>query len=57
MSAAGPVISSVKNCVQAYRCWIFSWAMSHICANDEHRSQVSAQTDRKTLSLEYLDVK
>jgi hypothetical protein len=23
-----------------YRCWIFSWAMSHICANDEYRSQV-----------------
>jgi hypothetical protein len=22
--------------------WIFSWAMSHICANDEYRSQVGA---------------
>jgi hypothetical protein len=26
-------------------CWIFSWAMSHICANAEYRSQVGA-TDR-----------
>jgi hypothetical protein len=25
-----------------YRCWIFSWAMSHICANDEYRFQVHA---------------
>jgi hypothetical protein len=27
--------------VLSYRCWIFSWAMSHISANAEYRSTVS----------------
>jgi hypothetical protein len=29
--------------------WIFSWAMSHICANDEYRSQVSATNRPKNI--------
>jgi hypothetical protein len=32
----------LHNLVSKYRSWIFSWAMSHICANDEYRSQVGA---------------
>jgi hypothetical protein len=44
------LLSCHKNIfVESYR-WIFSWAMSHICANDEYRSQ-ALQTDRKTSSF------
>jgi hypothetical protein len=27
--------------IRCHRCWIFSWAMSYICANDEYRFQFS----------------
>jgi hypothetical protein len=27
-----------KNC-NSYGCWIFSWDMSHICANDEYQAE------------------
>jgi hypothetical protein len=28
--------------ILAGKSWIFSWAMSHICANDEYQSRVGA---------------
>jgi hypothetical protein len=34
-----------------YRFWIFSWAVSHICANDNIGLKWALQTDRKTSSF------
>jgi hypothetical protein len=37
------------------RCWIFSWAMSHICANDEYRFRVGATNPAENI-ISYLSV-
>jgi hypothetical protein len=39
-----------------YRCWIFSWAMSHICANYEYRSQVGATNRPENIVIRYVSV-
>jgi hypothetical protein len=38
------------------RCWIFSWAMSHICANDEYRSQRKHRHWLRQFRLSLVDV-
>jgi hypothetical protein len=37
-----------------YRFWIFSWAVSHICANDEYRSQVGATNRPENIVIRYV---
>jgi hypothetical protein len=37
-------------------CWIFSWAMSHICANGEYRSQVGATNRSENIVIPYVSV-
>jgi hypothetical protein len=39
-----------------YRYWIFSWAMSHICANEEYRSQVGATNRPENIVICYVSV-
>jgi hypothetical protein len=39
-----------SNLVNSILRWIFSWTMSHICANDDISLQLALQTDRKTSS-------
>jgi hypothetical protein len=39
-----------------YRCWIFSWAMSHVCANDEYRSEVGATNQPEHIVIPYVSV-
>jgi hypothetical protein len=34
--------------------WIFSWAMSDICANDEYRSQVGATNRPENIIIRYV---
>jgi hypothetical protein len=34
--------------------WIFSWAMSHICVNDEYRSQVGATNRPENIVIRYV---
>jgi hypothetical protein len=36
------------------RCWIFSWAMSHIWVHDEYRSQVGAP--KRPENIRYVSV-
>jgi hypothetical protein len=42
--------------VSRYRSWIFSWAMSHICANDEYRSQAGATNRPENVVIRYVSV-
>jgi hypothetical protein len=37
-------------------CWIFSWAMSHVWANDEYRSQVGATNPPKNIVIRYVSL-
>jgi hypothetical protein len=39
-----------------YRCWIFSWAMTHIWANAEYRSQVGATNRLENIDFRYVSV-
>jgi hypothetical protein len=39
-----------------HRWWIFSWAMSHICANDEYRSQVGTANRPVNIVIRYVSV-
>jgi hypothetical protein len=36
------------------KCWIFSWAMSHICANDEYRSQVGPTNRPENVAIRFV---
>jgi hypothetical protein len=36
------------------RSWIFSWAMSHICANDEYRFQVGSTNRPENIVILYV---
>jgi hypothetical protein len=36
--------------------WIFSWAMSHICANDEYRFRVGATNRPENILVHYVSV-
>jgi hypothetical protein len=38
----------------SWRSWIFSWAMSHICANDEYRSQVGTTNRPENIVIRYV---
>jgi hypothetical protein len=39
-----------------YSYWIFSWAMSHICANEEYRCQVGATNRPENIVICYVSV-
>jgi hypothetical protein len=38
------------------RSWIFSRAMSHVCANDEYRPQVGATNRPENIVIRYISV-
>jgi hypothetical protein len=47
-------VSDLFSTVLLLGCWIFSWAMSHICANDEYRSQVGATNRPENIVIHYV---